>query len=103
MVSSVKDVVMAGMGLARIGREDVEKIFDELKKRGEAEEKSREEFIRRIVKKLERRGNNVEIKIKRTARRVLKTAHGKIAAMNKRIDEMVKELKETRSEDKKSS
>jgi polyhydroxyalkanoate synthesis regulator phasin len=101
-MASAGDVLKAGIGLAKLTREDVEKIFEELKKRGEAEENRREEFIRKIGRKLARRGKNTVKRAKRTARRVLKTAHDKIESLNSHIEDVVRELRETKQRGKMS-
>jgi polyhydroxyalkanoate synthesis regulator phasin len=99
-MASAGDVLRAGIGLTGLTREDVEKIFEELKKRGEAEENRREEFVRKIGRKLARKGRNTVKKAKRVARKILKTAHDKIESVNTHIEDVVKELQESKQSGK---
>ncbi|MBA7600496.1 hypothetical protein ES703_07551 [subsurface metagenome] len=86
----IEDLVRAGMGLTQVTKENVEKIFNELKKRGEVIEKDRDIFIKKTLDKLEKTGKGISEKIKDT----ISPSAKKIDELSKKIDTLVKEINE---------
>jgi len=86
----IEDIIHAGLGLTQVTKEHVEKIFNELKKKGEVLEKDRELFIKKTLDKLEKAGKGVTEKVKET----ISPASKQIEELNKKIDTLVKEIQE---------
>jgi polyhydroxyalkanoate synthesis regulator phasin len=78
----------AGIGLTKLKKEDINKVFSELKKRGEVEEEDRELFISRTLDKLEKAGKDV-------TERVLNAINPnseKLNELNTKVDELIREI-----------
>jgi polyhydroxyalkanoate synthesis regulator phasin len=86
----LEDLLHAGLGVGVITKEHVEKIFNELKKKGEVYEKDRDLFISKTLEKLEKKGKEVTGKIRDT----VQPASKKIDELSKKIDDLVKEIEE---------
>jgi polyhydroxyalkanoate synthesis regulator phasin len=86
----LEDLLHAGLGLGMYTKENIGKIFNELKAKGEVYEKDREYFITKTLEKLEKKGKEVAGKVKET----LEPAGKKIDELSKKIDALVKELEE---------
>jgi len=97
MKSILKDVFDASIGLTKVTKEQIEKIFNELKKRGEVEEKDRKFFISKAIEKLEKTGKDVTEKIMDT----LNPNSEKIDKLTKKIDKLVEEIEGLKKEKKK--
>jgi len=95
-----RNIFITGRGITRITRADLEKIFDELKKRGEVEEKDREPFVNKALEKFEKSSRNVAKKIKGTFKEVIQPSKQKIEEINKKIEELVKEINELKKSEK---
>lgn len=89
-----------GRGLTRISKEDLDKIFNELKKRGEAEEKDREPFISKTLEKLEKSGKDAIKKIKETVVETINPNLQRINEINKKVDEIIKGLNTLKKKEK---
>jgi polyhydroxyalkanoate synthesis regulator phasin len=90
----LQDLLHAGLGVGVITKEHVEKIFNELKKKGEVYEKDRDFFISNTLEKLEKKGKEVSEKIRDTVRDTVQPAGKKIDELSKKIDDLVKEIEE---------
>ncbi|MFW6138915.1 MAG: hypothetical protein ACOC7U_07060 [Spirochaetota bacterium] len=88
-------------GLTKIKKEDIEKIFNELQERGVTEEKDREPFINKTLEKFDQKGKNTAKKLKQTVNEMFTTNKVKIEQINKRIDEIAKDLKKLKTEKEK--
>jgi len=86
----IEDIIHAGVGLTQITKEQVEKIFNELKKRGEVYEKDRDQFIKKTLERMEKAGKEVTEKIKDT----LSPGTKQMEELNKKIDALMKEIEE---------
>jgi len=99
MQSILQNIFRAGIGLTRLRKEDIEKVFNELKKRGEVVEEERDLFITRTLQKLGEAGKAVTESIKKTLNPNLE----RLEALNAKIDELIKEfeaLKKKRKNEK---
>jgi polyhydroxyalkanoate synthesis regulator phasin len=90
MRKMLEDLLHAGLGLGVYTKENIEKIFNELKERGEVYEKDRELFISKTLEKLEKKGKEFTGKLRET----LEPTGSKLDALSKKIDDLVKELEE---------
>ncbi len=88
MKSILQEIFRAGIGLTRLKKEDIEKVFNELKKRGEVVEEERDLFITRAFHRLEDAGKTVTESIKKTLNPNLE----RLNALNAKIDELIKEF-----------
>lgn len=88
MKSILQEIFRAGIGLTRLKKEDIEKVFNELKKRGEVVEEERDLFITRAFQRLEEAGKTVTESIKKTLNPNLE----RLNALNAKIDELIKEF-----------
>jgi polyhydroxyalkanoate synthesis regulator phasin len=84
----LEDLFHAGIGLGTITKEKAEKIFNELKKKGEVTDKEKDLFISKLVEKLEETGHTVGEKIKKT----LTPAGERIDELNAKIDTLIEEI-----------
>jgi polyhydroxyalkanoate synthesis regulator phasin len=96
MKKILEDLFHAGIGLTTITKEQVEKIFNTLKEKGEVEEKERDLFITKFVEKLEETGHTVGEKIKKT----LSPNAERIDELNQKIDTLLKEIEKMKREGK---
>lgn len=96
MKKVLEDIFHAGIGLTTITKEHLEKVFNELKNRGEVQEKEKEFFITKIVERLEETGANVAEKIKKTFYPSLE----RIDELNEKIDVLVKEIEKLKKQQK---
>ena len=94
MKKILEDLFHAGIGLGSITKEKVEKIFNELKKKGEVQEKEKDLFISKFLEKLEETGHTVGEKIKKT----LSPAGERIAELNAKIDTLIEEIEKLKGE-----
>jgi len=97
MLKIIEDLIHAGLGLGKVTREKAEKIFNELKEKGELEEKDREIFITRTIEKLEKAGKEITEKVRET----INPTQKKIEELNKKIDELVAEVKKMKEKKEK--
>ena len=88
MKDILSDLVHAGMGLTRLKKEDIDKVFNELKSRGEVEEEDREFFITRALDKLEKTGKDLS----KTLADTINPNSEKIDQLNDKIDELMREI-----------
>jgi len=96
MKKILEDLFHAGLGITAVTKEQVEKIFNELKERGEVQEKEKELFITRFIEKLEETGTTVGEKIKKT----LSPNAEKIDELNRKIDTLIKEIENLKRAEK---
>jgi polyhydroxyalkanoate synthesis regulator phasin len=96
MKKILEDLFHAGLGITAVTKEQVEKIFNELKERGEVQEKEKELFIKKFFEKLEETGTTVGEKIKKT----LSPNAEKIDELNRKIDTLIKELEKLKRAEK---
>ncbi|MFW6138476.1 MAG: phasin-related domain-containing protein [Spirochaetota bacterium] len=97
MKNILQDIFKAGIGLSRITRENVEKVFNELKKKGEMKEEEREFFISRTMEQLEKRRKEATGKLLKS----LNPNKERIDELNKKIDQLVREINTLKKEQKK--
>jgi polyhydroxyalkanoate synthesis regulator phasin len=90
MSKILDDLLHAGVGLTQVTKENVEKIFNELKKRGEVYEEERDHFIRKTLDRLEKSGKEITDKVKD---KLLPNAK-RVEELNEKIDTLIKELEE---------
>ncbi len=90
----LEDLLHAGLGVGVITKAHVEKIFNELKEKGEVYEKDRDFFISKTLEKLEKKGKAVTEKIRDTVRDSVQPSGKKIDELSKKIDDLVKEIEE---------
>ena len=88
MKKILDDLLHAGVGLTQVTKENIEKIFNELKKKGEVYEEERDQFIRKTLDKLEKTGKEITDKVKDT----LVPNAKRIDELNAKIDTLIKEL-----------
>ena len=88
MKQMLHDLLHAGMGLTKLKREDIDKVFNELKSRGEFEEKDREYFITRVFEGLEKTGKDLSESLSK----VVNPNREKIDELNAKIDMLMKEI-----------
>jgi polyhydroxyalkanoate synthesis regulator phasin len=88
MKEILQDLFHAGIGLTRLKKEDIDKVFNELKSRGEVEEADREYFISSAVEKLEKRGKELSEKIMSTVNPNIE----RLKELNAKVDELIKEI-----------
>jgi polyhydroxyalkanoate synthesis regulator phasin len=86
----LQDLLHAGLGVGVITKEHVEKIFNDLKDKGEVYEKDRDYFVSKTLEKLEKKGKEITGKLKET----IQPAGRKIDELSKKIDDLVKEIEE---------
>jgi polyhydroxyalkanoate synthesis regulator phasin len=88
MKDILSDLVHAGMGLAKLTKEDIDKVFNELKSRGEVGEEDRDFFITRALEKLEKTGRDLS----KTITDAINPNSAKIDQLNAKIDELMREI-----------
>jgi len=88
MKEILQDLYHAGIGFTRLKKEDIDKVFNELKNRGEVEEADREFFIANVVEKLEKRGKEISEKIISTVNPNIE----RVKELNAKVDELIKEI-----------
>ena len=88
MKDILQDLFHAGIGLTKLKKEDVDKVFNELKARGEVDEEDREYFISSALHKLEKTGKEISEKIMQTLNPNLE----KLKELNAKVDELIKEI-----------
>jgi len=88
MKEILQDLFHAGIGLTRLKKEDFDKVFNELKNRGEVEEEDREFFISSAVEKLERKGKEISEKIMNT----VNPNYERLKELNAKVDELIREI-----------
>jgi polyhydroxyalkanoate synthesis regulator phasin len=88
MKEILQDLYHAGIGLTKLKREDIDKVFNELKIRGEVDEEDREFFIASALHKLEKTGKEISEKIMSTVNPNLE----KLKELNVKVDELIKEI-----------
>ena len=88
MKEILQDLFHAGIGFTRLKKEDIDKVFNELKNRGEVEEEDREFFISSAIQKLEKRGKEISEKIMSTVNPNIE----KLKELNAKVDELIKEI-----------
>ena len=84
----LQDLYHAGIGLTKLKRGDIDKVFNELKNRGEVDEEDREFFIASALQKLEKTGKEISEKIKSTVNPNLE----KLGELNAKVDKLIKEI-----------
>ena len=84
----LQDLYHAGIGLTKLMRGDFDKVFNELKNRGEVDEEDREFFIASALQKLEKTGKEISEKIMSTVNPNLE----KLKELNAKVDELIKEI-----------
>ena len=94
MKEILQDLFHAGIGLTRLKKEDIDKVFNELKNRGEVEEADREFFIANAVEKLERRGKELSEKIMSSVNPNIE----RIKELNEKVDELIREINALKKE-----
>jgi polyhydroxyalkanoate synthesis regulator phasin len=92
----IENIFHAGIGLTVVTKEQLEKIFNELKERGEVQEKDREIFLSKLIEKLEKTGHTVSEKIKK----MVSPNSQRIDELNEKIDELVKEIERLKKQGK---
>jgi polyhydroxyalkanoate synthesis regulator phasin len=90
MMKILEDLIHAGLGLTQVTREHVEKIFNELKKKGEVFEQDREYFVKKTLDRLEKTGKDIKEKVQET----ISPSTKKIDELNRKIDTLVKDINE---------
>ncbi|MBA7649590.1 hypothetical protein ES703_57387 [subsurface metagenome] len=80
------------MELVRIEREDLENLFSELVRRGEAVEKDRDKFITKGLDNLQKRGRNIKKKIMNALKATLNPNREEIKKLNKSVNELMKDI-----------
>jgi polyhydroxyalkanoate synthesis regulator phasin len=88
MKEILQDLFHAGIGLTRLKKDDLDKVFNELKNRGEVEETDRDYFIANAVEKLEKRGKELSEKIMSTVNPNIE----RVKELNDKVDELIKEI-----------
>jgi polyhydroxyalkanoate synthesis regulator phasin len=88
MKDILQDLFQASIGLTKLTREDLEKIFNELKTKGEVNEEERDFFISRTLEKLEETGKTITEKIMN----VINPNLERVKELNKKVDELIKEV-----------
>ncbi len=88
MKEILQDLYRAGIGFTRLKKEDIDKVFNELKTRGEVEEADREFFIANAVQKLEKKGKEISEKIMSTVNPNIE----RLKELNAKVDELIKEV-----------
>jgi polyhydroxyalkanoate synthesis regulator phasin len=88
MKDILQDLFHASIGLTKMTREDLEKIFNDLKTKGEVNEEEREFFISKALDKLEETGKTVTEKIMNVVNPNLE----RVKELNKKVDELLKEV-----------
>jgi len=84
----LSDLFHAGLGLTKLKREDIDKVFNELKSRGEVEEKDREYFITRVFDHLEKTGKDLS----ESLNKAINPNKEKLDELNAKIDALMKEI-----------
>ena len=90
MKKIIEDVFHTGLGLGKVTKENVEKVFSELKKIGENVDKDRDMIVTKTVETLNKAGKDITDKLKEALTPNLK----KIEELNSKIDELVAEINE---------
>ncbi len=88
MKDILKDLFHAGIGMTKLTKEDLEKVFNELKTKGEVSEEERDFFISRALEKLEETGKTVSEKIMNMVNPNLE----RVKELNKKVDDLIKEV-----------
>ena len=88
MKDILENLYKASRGLTRLKKADIESVFNELKSRGEVEEKDRDLFVTRIIDRVEETGKKVRNSIKKS----LNPNLDKLEEMNGKIDSLMKEV-----------
>jgi len=88
MKDILHDLFHAGIGITKLRKEDIDKVFTELKNRGEVKEEDREFFIARALERLEKTGKDLS----KTIADALNPNREKIDQLNAKIDELMKEI-----------
>ena len=90
MKKIIEDVFHTGLGLGKVTKENVEKVFSELKKIGENVDKDRDMIVTKTVESLNKAGKDITDKLKEALTPNLK----KIEELNSKIDGLVAEINE---------
>jgi polyhydroxyalkanoate synthesis regulator phasin len=88
MKEILQDLYHVGIGLTKLKRGDIDKVFNELKSRGEVDEEDREFFIASALQKLEKTGKEISEKIISTVNPNLE----KLKELNAKVDELINEI-----------
>jgi polyhydroxyalkanoate synthesis regulator phasin len=88
MKEILQDLYHAGIGFTKLRKEDIDKVFNELKSRGEVDETDRAFFIASTLQKLEKTGKEISEKIMSTVNPNLE----KLKELNAKVDELIKEI-----------
>ena len=96
MKKIIEDLFHAGIGLTAVTKEQVEKIFNELKEKGEVQEKEKDLFVTKFIEKLEEAGHTVGDKIKKT----FSPNAERIDELNSKIDKLMKEIEKLKGKSK---
>ena len=96
MKNIIEDLFHAGIGLTVVTKEHLEKIFNELKARGDVQEKEKEFFFSKFIEKLEETGHTVSEKIKK----MVSPNSERIEELNEKIDTLIKEIEKLKKQSK---
>ena len=96
MKKLLEDLFHAGIGLTVVTKEHLEKIFNELKEKGEVQEQEKELFFSKFIEKLEETGHTVSEKIKK----MVNPNSERIDGLNEKIDSLIKEINKLKKQSK---
>ncbi|UCB44759.1 MAG: hypothetical protein JSV25_11135 [Spirochaetota bacterium] len=96
MKKLLEDLFHAGIGLTVVTKEHLEKIFNELKEKGEVQEQEKELFLSKFIEKLEETGHTVSEKIKK----MVNPNSERIDELNEKIDSLIKEIDKLKKQTK---
>ncbi len=97
MDNLIKKTTMAGLGLLDYSRERIENFAEELVERGELSKSEESEFVKKMIKRVEKDREEIEKKIGKT---VEKTMERMNIPTGKEFEELKKEIRELKGEKK---
>jgi polyhydroxyalkanoate synthesis regulator phasin len=94
--SIIKDIFLAGLGVASITKEKAEKLMDELAKRGEVTKDEAKEYIDKLLEKGKKEREDFRASVNKEVQRVIErlglATKSDIAEVIRKIEELEKKV-----------
>jgi len=96
MLDLIKRAMLLGIGTIDLAREKVEKMADELVKRGEMSEDERAKFVKDLMERAQKRAeefkNKVDESVEKAIPRFMRKRDEQIAELGKKIDKLIERI-----------
>jgi len=92
MEQLLKKVILAGIGALSLTRETVEKLLNELAKKGEIAYEDKEDFLKELIQKGKEQKEGLEKMIERVISRTRLATREDIEKLEKRVEELEKKI-----------